>query len=142
VTTDAIATVAVSILFVLMLVMPCAIGFHNSKKLDDPYPIELEEIAEEPMVAAVPLRELSLAELAADAEVEAMMAQEAARQAHWAALAAAARAARLRADAAVELARETGREFAEAMRAAEGEYFPGVYPADDFPQSGNHGRAA
>ena len=134
----------ITILFVLMLVAPCVIGLRNSWKPDDPDPIELEEeiIAEKPVFASAPLRELSLAELASDAEVEAMMAQEAARQAHWAALASAARAARLRADAAVELARETGREFAEAMRAAEGEYFPGVYPADDFPHSDNRGRAA
>jgi hypothetical protein len=116
------------------------IGFRNSWKLDDPDPIELEERVQQPRVAPAPLRELD--ELAADAEVEAMMAQEAARQAHWAALAAAARAARLRADAAVELARETGREFAEALRTADREYFPGVYPSDDLPQSGKHGRAA
>jgi hypothetical protein len=130
-------------LFVLMLVAPCVIGFRSTWKLDDPDPIEAEESAEEePLISAATARELSLAELAEDAEVEAMMAQEASRQAHWAALAAAARAARLRADAAVELAHETGREFAEALRAAEGEYFPGAYSADEYPQSGKHGRAA
>ena len=150
-TSEAIEPGALAILFVLMLVAPCVIGFRNTRNLDEPdLPIELEEIVAVEKIAAKPLlvvapvaavRERSLAELAADAEAAAMLAQETARQAHWAALAAAARAARLRADAAAEIALETGREFGEALSAADGEYFPGNYPSGDLPPR-KQGRAA
>jgi hypothetical protein len=151
VTSETMTTGAITILFVLMLAAPCVIGFCNTRNLDEPdLPIEMEEIVAaadfvaKPLAVVAPVaavRERSLAELATDAEAAAMLAQETARQAHWAALAAASRAARLRADAAVEIALETGKEFAEALRAADGEYFPGRYPSDDLPPR-KQGRAA
>ena len=144
-TSEAIEPGVLAILFVLMLAAPCVIGFRNTRNLDEPdLPIEVEEIVAKPLLVVAPVaavRERSLAELVADAEAAAMLAQETARQAHWAALAAAARAARLRADAAAEIALETGREFAEALNAADGEYFPGSYPSGDLP-SRKQGRAA
>ncbi len=67
--------------------------------------------------AATPV--LTLQELAAKAESDALIAREIARQAHWEALNAVARAAALRADAAEEEARVAGQEAQNAILAAE-----------------------
>jgi hypothetical protein len=80
------------------------------------------------------------------AEAEANDAQEVARKAHWAALAAEAKAAALRADVAAEVAAAAGRRAEKAIRAAEvklaGNYLPADHPSLDFPRSRVKHRAA
>jgi hypothetical protein len=65
---------------------------------------------------------LTLSELAQRAENDARIAQEMAHEAHYAALSAAAHAARLRADAAIEAARMAEQAIREAPLHFEGEY--------------------
>ncbi len=87
----------------------------------------------EAVEAAIP--PLTLAEVAARAEHEAMVAHDLARNAHRAALAAASRAARLRADAAAEAAAEAGMALAKAELDADFALF-------ETPRSRPRGQAA
>jgi hypothetical protein len=139
-------TLLLSTLFFLMIAAPCIVAlrsFHKPEENDAP----AEEETHEVHAVAVPAakaeapsaRPLTLRELAAEAEAEAQAAHEFARQAHWAALAAEAKAAKLRASAAAQAAVEAGREAQKAILAAEatmaGEYLPEIPPARDFPRS-------
>ena len=118
-----------------MLAAPCMIAARSSRRLEqdkNPYeegnePEFIEEFsASEPATGIAPTlpveRPLTLSELAVRAEADARIAQELAHEAHYAALAAAAHAARLRADAAIEAAHLAEKAIREAPLKFEGEY--------------------
>jgi len=131
----------IGVVFLVMLAAPCAITLRNAEKANELEASDMEEsrIGETPSALDQALdRPLSLAELAARAESDAIIAKELAREAHAAAMAATAYAARLRAEAAVEAANEA--EFAN--RTAQAAYLPGDHPSLDFPRSRVRRRAA
>jgi hypothetical protein len=129
-----LATLAIAIVFLLMLAAPCVVALRSARKGDEPVledthedEVELED-AEEPVIVEAYLdsveepnfeRILTLQELAIEAEIEAIRAKDLALEMHWASLAAAAKAARLRADSAVQLAEDAARTAEEAYRAAD-----------------------
>lgn len=125
-------TALLAILFLIMIAAPCAIAMRSSPK-NGGEDLEAEALASESeppvlLAAARPVRATprtgtrSLQSLAEEAEQEAVRAKDLARQAHWAALDAAARAAALRADAAAEVAELAGRAAEAAIKAAEAEF--------------------
>jgi len=139
-----VVTALLAILFLAMIAAPCVVALRSTPKSDPVDEIEAEEIGEEmpqPILVAAPYvpepepfyveaaeafepapRRVSLQRLAEEAEREALVAEDWARKAHWAALDAAARAAALRADAAAEAATLAGRAAERAIRAAEAEF--------------------
>ncbi len=136
------ATAAIVILFLLMLTAPCVLALRSAEQGDQPDPAILREpqqvradAAAEPVEPVLP--PLTLAEAAAQAERDAVIAHTLARNAHWAALAAAARAARLRADAAAETAAEAGLAAAQAMAELDADF-----SLFDLPQVPARGQAA
>jgi len=151
-----VITALLAILFLMMIAAPCVIALRSSPK-NDGEELEAEDISKETMtpvfVAAAeqsrpaPRRAaISLQELAAEAEHEAIVAEEFARKAHWAALDAAAHAAALRADVAAEVAELAGRVAEEAIRAAEAEFGEDflyqMHPSFEDPRSRGRRRAA
>jgi hypothetical protein len=138
-----LATAAIAILFLTMLAAPCVMALRSARDSDTADPIELPDMLEPE--AATPVTAagsapavLSLHQLAELAEQQAVAAQDLARETHWAALAAAARAARLRADAAAVFAEDALRAAQEARLRA-GHTFNGSL---DDPQSRPGRRAA
>jgi hypothetical protein len=119
-----LATAAIAIMFFVMLAAPCAVAVRSSWHWDttDPLPEDEWELEAAPVVLAVmapvQLRAQSLETLVQEAELEAWTLQDVAREARRAALTAAARAARIRADVAIALAAEAGRAADAAMIAA------------------------
>ena len=131
-----------------MLAAPCAIALRSSNRSDEPDAMELELAEAElreypthpaPFAAGLPNpldHALSLTELALRAEADARTAQELAREAHCAALAATAHAARLRAEAALEAADYAHREAAIFnLEYLPTHYLPPDHPSLDFPRS-------
>ncbi len=136
-----------ALLFLAMIAAPCVIALQSSRKTGEE---ELEEMEIEMLpkressgrravATQMPERVLTLEERLADAEAEALVALEVAREAHWAALAATARAAALRADCAAQAAVAAEQEAFTAIQRAEAEfapdYLPGDHPSLDFPRS-------
>jgi hypothetical protein len=132
-----LTTLVLTIVFLIMVAAPCAIAVRNSRK----YAPEAEE-AETPAEEAI--AGVSLDEMLIEAEAYMVIARERAREAHWTALAAEAKVAALRADAAAEIAALAGRAAEKAIRAAEEEidYLPQSHPSLDFPRSRVRRRAA
>ena len=143
-------TLALAILFLLMIATPCVVAVKSARKVDEPD--EVEALTPDPDVrwrlapGAVAAAPPTLEERLASAEAQAQIAQEQARQAHWTALAAAARAAALRADAAAQVAAQADLIADAAIRAAQAgfskEYLPESHPSLDFPRSRVRRRAA
>jgi hypothetical protein len=136
-----VETLGIAVVFLIMLALPCAIAMRSSQKASDMDGQEMEDLPE-PEVEFVFEdtlgRPLTLTELAVRAESDAIVARELAREAQVAALSAAAHAARLRADAAIEAAKAADM----ANQAAMAEYLPGDHPSLDFPRSRVRRRAA
>jgi hypothetical protein len=138
---ETLDTLGIAAIFLVMLAAPCAIALRSSRRANEADASDLEEplVPEMSSVLDDTLeRPLTLAELAVRAESDALIAKELAREAHAAAMAATAYAARLRADAAVEAANAA--EFAN--RAAHADYLPVNHPSLDFPRSRVRRRAA
>jgi hypothetical protein len=136
-----VETIGIGVMFLVMLAAPCAVAFRSSQKSDEADAADAMD--PKGLVAEMAWAEgldhpLTLAEMAARAEGDALIAQEIAREAQHAALEAAAYAARLRADAAIEAARSA--EL--AIRAVQSDYLPGDHPSLDFPRSRVRRRAA
>lgn len=134
-------TIGIAILFLVMLAAPCVIALRSSERADEVNGPEAAEPVQATMaedVDDVLDRPLTLAEMAVRAEGDALFAQEMAREAQRAALAALAHAARLRADAAIEAAKAAE----EAIRAEQPNYLPADHPSLDFPRSRQRRAAA
>jgi hypothetical protein len=129
-------TIAIAFVFLIMLAAPCAIALRSAKMGRDSDASDAPEAnTQSDQILDQPF---TLAELAIRAESDAIAAQQFADDAQRSALAAAAHAARLRADAAIEAAK-----LAERInRAARTEYLPGDHPSLDFPRSRQRRRAA
>ena len=137
-------------LFVLMVGAPCFVALRSSRNT------EMDEAEEMEFSDPSPARTLAsqsyspelmtLQEEAAFAESNAIIAQELAKQAHWNALAAVARAAALRADAAEEAAWVAGQAAQNAARAMEQQFeldhLSESPPSLDLPRSRVDGRRA
>jgi hypothetical protein len=137
-------TLLLSTLFFLMIVAPCVVALRSAHKSDENDAQAEVERHEFQAVTALPekakatsARPRTLREMATEAEAEARAAHEVARKAHRVALAADAKAAKLRADVAAEAAVEAGREAQKAILAVEatldGEYLPTAHPSFNFP---------
>jgi hypothetical protein len=136
-------TLLLSTLFFLMIVAPCVVALRSAHKSDENAQAEVERHEFQAVTAlpekakATSARPRTLREMATEAEAEARAAHEVARKAHRVALAADAKAAKLRADVAAEAAVEAGREAQKAILAVEatldGEYLPTAHPSFNFP---------
>ena len=151
-------TFGIAFLFVVMVASPCIIALRSSGQtkpgntaygeVDEEPDFDFDDLPEPtPVLAAVtpviPVsfpadRPLTLSDLALRAEADARIAQELAHEAHYAALAAAAYAARLRADAAIEAAQLAEQAIRDIPVKFDGEYF-GTNPS---PLEAKAGRAA
>ena len=137
---EQVQTIGIVLVFLIMLAAPCMIAMRSSRRDDEAElldsPKSLSELDHPALPNPDPFdRPLTLAEQALRAEADARTAQELAREAHCAALAAAAHAARLRADAAVEAAYTADHHLREAAASFQADYLPPDHPSLDFPRS-------